>query len=65
MNYPEDFLTCDTVDNDTIECVWDNVKPTKGNRVKIEPKSYKFFHNSKDVTHSYKETYKYATLIYE
>ena len=65
MNYPEDFLTCATVDGDEIYCDWPDVYPTKGNRVLIQPDSYEFFHNSKNVTHCYKETYKYATLIYE
>ena len=65
MNYPEDFLTCATVDGDEVYCDWPDVYPTKGNRVLIQPDSYEFFHNSKNVTHSYKETYKYATLIYE
>ena len=67
MNYPDDFLTCATVDGDEIIGDWDNVKPTKGNRVVIMPKSYKFFHDSIDVTKkSYQVTDEYyATLIYE
>ena len=66
MNYPDDFLACTTVDDDTIECVWDNVEPTKGNTVRIEPKSFKFFHDSIDVTKkSYQVKTEYATLIYE
>ena len=67
MNYPDDFLTCATVDGDKIIGDWDNVKPTKGNRVVIMPKSYQFFHDSINVTKkSYQVTNEYyATLIYE
>ena len=67
MNYPDDFLTCATVDGDEIIGDWDNVKPTKGNRVVIMPKSYQFFHDSINVTKkSYQVTNEYyATLIYE
>ena len=67
MNYPDDFLTCATVDGDKIIGDWDNVKPTKGNRVVIMPKSYQFFHDSINVTKkSYQVTDEYyATLIYE